>query len=339
MPKKSSKQWLRDHLHNFVYPEMCKFDGVEFNKENEAIQKMILFERGYKWTDKVSEPIVSEDRIKLNKIKNLLHDTLNMIESRSGKMRIIMPGRDCFIFYALGMKRKRLRHRMLFIPEINRNVCRNRNELKRIIQRHKLSKDDFYFDTGFAGTIFNAIINCLQDDRGGFVVDQQGLEELQNWKKTHFYLLSTNNSNYPGILQKNDYREQVQIIEDIPKYWKTASINMETFQYQGPLFEKMLEMQFESQVWYDWINYGGGYWYMYYCYDKHIFIGPIPQKYEIKEIKHYSFSQDGWFYGYHQEESFARPNIKLPTNAECKITYKEEFIECARVLLEMYDMV
>ncbi len=242
--------FIRDHLHSFVYPNLLKlyygWDGLDdpnnpkpMSKEDEMVAKLLLNDKdklekaGYYTVNRynrffLQSKVQQHNKTRLYKYKafNLIHDTLNAIEYKIKPwQKLILPGRDCWLFYVAGMKRKAFKNRMVFLPQISRNVCTyaelgDKHPVWQLLKENQVNQEDFFFDTGFFGTIlawlrdlFNTILNKYKGGKG--------------WKWDlalgSSYLLSTANQQiYPCILKNNIYRDAVLAIEEAWKYWYSA---------------------------------------------------------------------------------------------------------------------
>ncbi len=235
--------FIRDHLHSFVYPNLLKlyygWDGLDdpnnpkpMSKEDEMVAKLLLndkvklAEAGYYTVSRYNKFFLQQQvdlhnktRLYKHKAFNLIHDTLNAIDGKIKPwQKLILPGRDCWLFYVAGMKRKAFKNRMVFIPQISRNVCTyaelgDRHPVWKLLKENQVNSGDFFFDTGFAGTILNWLKSLFS-----IINKNEGYRPLGS-----AYLLSTANSLvYPCILKSNIYRDAVIAIEEAWKYWYSA---------------------------------------------------------------------------------------------------------------------
>lgn len=246
--------WLRDHLHYFVYPTICSFDGMDqdtYNrdKEYERIARTVL--ESEDGTELIQNEVYKSLPVycnckschmnkypsgtckcdmskfttvcKLNPLNTykprpqrptekqiayrLIYDSLEAMEYKIGvSQKLILTGRDTWQLYIGAMKRKRLRSRTLYIPQINRAVSQSQLGVD-LLKRKGANISDLYVDTGYVGTIFNNL-RAL-----GFRIDPSNV-----------LLLSTTSDTYKTLFKKNKYRGEVEIIETSPKYYESAEL-------------------------------------------------------------------------------------------------------------------
>jgi hypothetical protein len=95
-------------------------------------------------------------------------------------------------------------------------------------------KDDFWLDTGFAGSIFNKIRNLFDSTLSGN------------------YQLMSSDGLYPCIFRANE-RGLVSVIEEWPSYWESAAIERtETIKSDAPSVAELIE---QSKINYDGFIY------------------------------------------------------------------------------------
>lgn len=216
--------WYRDHIRSFVVPSLLltesnseytvtdtdyssvtHIDGMEYKPdlEAEAIVKMEIEQH---------KPLLTDRDYRL------ILDILNALENRSKGKAIILPGRDVWPFFVLMQKRKVFADRIHHFPWMSRNAITNPSMVFRKMALEGIEKDYllnncFLFDTGFAGSIFRGIAKA-------YLLSEDESRELLN----HSGMASSNS--YLGqmcILQKNQYRSQVLMIEEgVPKYFHSG---------------------------------------------------------------------------------------------------------------------
>ncbi len=254
--------FMRDHLHNFVYPNLLSmYYGWDKTKPLSDLQtqdwelaKLLLndkkkleeagyFERGLLKCERLCTGNCScysdnykGTRAHCNKFKtyNLIHDCLDSIEKQIKPwQKLILPGRDCWQFYVCGMKRKRLKNRMVYLPQISRSTAINQsigwndNGLDRtfttthptidLLISSGVRNDDFFFDTGFHGSVLIGLVQLFNQYCAKTPKEQ--ITQLQG------RLLSSASSAYPPLLNTNNYREAVICIENSWKYHHSARLD------------------------------------------------------------------------------------------------------------------
>jgi len=80
--------------------------------------------------------------------------TLKRILKKDPRRKLILPGRDVWL-WSVYCHKKGIPH--IFDPRISRNVSRNTMVLRQIADAWKIDEHTIIFDTGFAGSIFDAI--------------------------------------------------------------------------------------------------------------------------------------------------------------------------------------
>lgn len=185
---------------------------------------------------------------------NVIKNSVRSIKAKANGRRIILPGRDAFIWHVLLSK---IGYPNLYDPRISRLVC-SYPALEGIVKDEwKLRKDDFIVDTGFMGTIPRAIneaagLNCrytlLSADisvlagKGGSIFAGYG-----NWKGAK--LLDFDKQIFP---KHKGSRNLALSIESLPKYHETARMNNEgkIRQDDAPINERIKAALFTISAWY-----------------------------------------------------------------------------------------
>lgn len=210
--------WIRDHLHTFVYPNLASMEDATWDKDTETlcrlelereIKKRKLFWRdGYYFNTRESYQLIFHA---IDRLESLL---------RNNTKSLFLTGRDTWHFYVACMRKRSLRDRTFFFPQINRETSKHPIAVK-LLTDGRLKADDILLDTGFIGSIFTQL-------------------QVNRLPNCDFYLLCKDNASpyktlfsrdlfpaFTRILPKNANRNQVLVLEErTPKYWESAFVLM-----------------------------------------------------------------------------------------------------------------